>query len=150
MPETHNSAFAHPTQRTSRSKRARFEIFERDGFTCQYCGAMPPDVTLQLDHIHPISKGGADTEDNLTTACRDCNAGKSNRILGAVIPRPDADAEYMRTQQEIAEARMYLEAQTTARFDLHGNRRRCARGLARSYSSLFQRALNGNAGRLDQ
>ena len=28
----------------SLSKKARFEIFKRDGFVCQYCGAHPPKV----------------------------------------------------------------------------------------------------------
>jgi HNH endonuclease len=97
-------------KRASRSKRARFAIFERDLFTCQYCGLRPPDTVLQLDHIHPISKGGEDTEENLITSCVDCNAGKTNRILGAIRPWPDADAQLLATQQEIVEARLYLEA----------------------------------------
>lgn len=33
------------------SKRTRFEIFKRDGFACQYCGAHPPSVLLHVDHI---------------------------------------------------------------------------------------------------
>ena len=96
--------------RTSRSKRARFAIFERDLFTCQYCGLRPPDAVLQLDHIHPLSKGGSDTEENLTTSCVDCNAGKSDRLLGAVTPRPDANMQLLAVQQEVAEARAYLQA----------------------------------------
>ena len=97
-------------KRSSLSKRTRFTIFERDSFTCQYCGNRPPDVTLQLDHIHPFSEGGEDTEENLTTSCMDCNAGKSNRVLGAVIPRPDADVQFLHAQQEISETRRYLES----------------------------------------
>ena len=30
------------------SARIRFEIFKRDQFTCQYCGAHPPAVILQV------------------------------------------------------------------------------------------------------
>jgi hypothetical protein len=99
-----------PKARTSRSKRARFAIFERDLFTCQYCGLRPPDAVLQLDHIHPLSKGGEDTEENLTTSCVDCNAGKSDRVLGAVTVRPDANMQLLAVQQEISEARIYLES----------------------------------------
>ena len=99
-------------KRASLSKRTRFRIFQRDSFTCQYCGVRPPDVVLQLDHIHPVSKGGEDTEDNLTTSCVACNAGKTNKILGLVIPRPDADLQFLEAQQEIAEARRFLEAQS--------------------------------------
>jgi len=58
------------------SKKLRFEILQRDGFTCQYCGAAAPDVVLHIDHIHAVSAGGSDDESNLTTACRDCNLGK--------------------------------------------------------------------------
>ena len=63
------------------SKKLRFEVFKRDGFTCQYCGKTPPDVTLEVDHINPKSKKGKDDINNLTTACFDCNRGKSNIVL---------------------------------------------------------------------
>lgn len=60
------------------SARVRFEIFERDGFTCQYCGAKAPDVELHVDHIVPVSKGGTNDPGNLVTACARCNLGKSD------------------------------------------------------------------------
>ena len=63
------------------SKSGRFKIFERDNFTCQYCGKRPPDAILHVDHIHPKSKNGTDDAFNLTTACADCNLGKKDRIL---------------------------------------------------------------------
>jgi len=62
-------------------KKIRFEVFKRDKFTCQYCGQSAPDVVLQVDHIEPVSKGGADDIINLVTSCFDCNSGKSNRTL---------------------------------------------------------------------
>lgn len=40
------------------SKKTRFEVFKRDRFTCQYCGATPPGVLLHIDHIHPVAEGG--------------------------------------------------------------------------------------------
>ena len=55
-----------------------FEVFKRDGFICQYCGKHPPDITLEVDHINPVSKGGSDDINNLITACFDCNRGKTN------------------------------------------------------------------------
>lgn len=61
--------------------KTRFEVFKRDSFTCMYCGRTPPTVTLEVDHIHPTSKGGSDEIDNLITACWDCNSGKSDRLL---------------------------------------------------------------------
>lgn len=35
------------SKRKSISKKLRFEVFKRDGFTCQYCGRMAPDVVLE-------------------------------------------------------------------------------------------------------
>lgn len=67
--------------RTAISKKLRFEVFKRDAFACQYCGKTPPSVVLELDHVHPVSKGGNNGIDNLLTACFDCNRGKSNRLL---------------------------------------------------------------------
>lgn len=66
------------TKRKQISKRTRFEVLKRDSFTCQYCGKMPPDVTLHIDHIKPVSKGGNNGMLNLVTSCVDCNLGKSN------------------------------------------------------------------------
>jgi hypothetical protein len=61
--------------------RTRFLVMKRDGFRCRYCGKSPANdagVELVLDHIHPWSKGGKTTPDNLATSCVACNAGKSN------------------------------------------------------------------------
>ena len=92
------------------SKSVRFEVFARDAFTCQYCGQRPPDVVLELDHIHPRSKGGSDDLLNLITSCWECNRGKAAKVLSEVAPRPDADLMFLRVQQEIAEARRYITA----------------------------------------
>ena len=67
--------------RTAIPKSVRFEVFKRDKFTCQYCGAAAPDVILEIDHIKPVSKGGKNDILNLVTACKDCNSGKTNREL---------------------------------------------------------------------
>jgi hypothetical protein len=62
-------------------KSIRFEVFKRDSFTCQYCGQKSPDVVLQIDHITPVAHGGDNDILNLVTACKGCNAGKSDRVL---------------------------------------------------------------------
>lgn len=92
------------------SKRKRFEIFKRDGFTCQYCGQRPPEVVLEVDHIEPRAHGGSDDELNLVTSCADCNRGKGSKLLADVKPLPDADLKYLETQQEVAELRRYQQA----------------------------------------
>lgn len=63
------------------SKKLRFEVFKRDSFTCQYCGAKAPDVVLEVDHIKPVAREGSSDIINLITACKICNSGKSDRLL---------------------------------------------------------------------
>ena len=61
--------------------KLRFEVFKRDNFKCHYCGMSAPDVVLNVDHIDPVSNGGENNILNLITSCRDCNSGKSDRLL---------------------------------------------------------------------
>ena len=69
------------TKRKPISKSIRFEMLKRDSFTCQYCGATPPNVVLEPDHIQPVAEGGGNELLNLVTSCFDCNRGKSARLL---------------------------------------------------------------------
>lgn len=68
------------------SKKARFEIFKRDGFSCLYCGATPPAAILQVDHVHAVANGGSNDAGNLVTSCQNCNLGKGATPLG-LVPR---------------------------------------------------------------
>lgn len=77
-------------QRKPLSKKMRFDVFKRDGFQCQYCGSTPPSVVLEVDHVHPVSKGGKNRVDNLLTSCFDCNRGKAAGLL-AVAPQTVID-----------------------------------------------------------
>jgi len=60
-------------------REIRARIFARDDYTCQYCGTR--GVRLECDHIHPVSKGGSHDDDNLATACFDCNRSKHDKTL---------------------------------------------------------------------
>lgn len=71
-------------KRTPIKKKTRFEVFKRDGFTCQYCGATPPEVVLHVDHIIAVVEGGGNGINNLITACESCNLGKGATPLDAV------------------------------------------------------------------
>jgi 5-methylcytosine-specific restriction endonuclease McrA len=55
----------------------RRNVFQRDGHRCQYCGTTREP--LSIDHVLPRSRGGADSWDNVTTACLSCNVRKGNR-----------------------------------------------------------------------
>ena len=54
-------------------------LLEKWGRECVYCEA--EHTPLEIDHIHPRSKGGSDRVSNLTIACHDCNQAKGNRPL---------------------------------------------------------------------
>jgi hypothetical protein len=69
----------------NKSIALRFKILSRDKFSCKYCGRSPKtddSVVLHIDHILPLSKGGTWDESNLLTACRECNIGKNDAIIG--------------------------------------------------------------------
>lgn len=75
------------------SKETRAYVLDRNGFTCQMCGAVagephPYDkgrkTRLHIGHIIDKSEGGTDDASNLRAICSVCNEGASNLTL----PRP--------------------------------------------------------------
>lgn len=56
----------------------RATVFDRDGFTCRYCGEEASRAP-QCDHAVPLSRGGKSVLANLVTACKACNSGKKDR-----------------------------------------------------------------------
>jgi hypothetical protein len=84
------------------SKKARFEVFKRDSFTCQYCGAKAPDVILEVDHIRPVADGGGNDVLNLVTSCSACNSGKGARKLDdrSAVERQRAQLEELQQRRE--------------------------------------------------
>ena len=58
----------------------RFNLFLRDGFACQYCGAKGD---LTFDHVIPRSRGGRTTWENVVASCGPCNLRKGSRTLKA-------------------------------------------------------------------
>ena len=59
----------------------RRNLFQRDNYTCQYCGRRSPVDKLSIDHVQPRSKGGRTTWENCVLACVRCNARKADRTL---------------------------------------------------------------------
>jgi 5-methylcytosine-specific restriction endonuclease McrA len=59
----------------------RFNVFLRDRFCCQYCGARED---LTFDHVIPRSKGGLTTWGNVVAACSPCNVRKADRLPAQV------------------------------------------------------------------
>lgn len=56
----------------------RFNLFLRDEFCCQYCGAKGE---MTFDHVLPRSRGGRTTWDNVVAACSPCNLQKGARTM---------------------------------------------------------------------
>lgn len=76
-----------PAFARSISKETRALVLDRNGFTCQMCGAVAgephPDgsgrkTRLHIGHIVDKSLGGADEPSNLRAVCSVCNEGASN------------------------------------------------------------------------
>ena len=58
-------------------KMTRYEIFNRDRYTCQYCGEQSRHLTL--DHVVPRYRSGQHTWENVVSACVACNRKKAGR-----------------------------------------------------------------------
>lgn len=76
------------------SKETRAFVLDRNGFTCQMCGAVageahPYDASrktrLHIGHVIDKSLGGSDEANNLKAICSVCNEGAANITL----QRPD-------------------------------------------------------------
>ncbi len=52
-------------------------VLNRDNHTCQYCGATGGPLTV--DHVVPVSRGGATSWENCVACCPSCNARKGDR-----------------------------------------------------------------------
>lgn len=66
----------------------RFNLFLRDEFSCQYCGARHD---LTFDHVVPRALGGVTSWENVVAACAPCNLKKGSKTLrqsGMRLRRP--------------------------------------------------------------
>lgn len=77
------SRFLSVRQRTIRRgslpQSLRTLIMDRDGEVCFYCRSKTGP--WEVDHIHPVSKGGDDSPDNLCVACKPCNRAKGAKSV---------------------------------------------------------------------
>ncbi len=61
----------------------RRAVFARDGHRCQYCNGPAESI----DHVHPRSRGGGHTWENVVAACKPCNLSKRDRLLSETSMR---------------------------------------------------------------
>jgi 5-methylcytosine-specific restriction endonuclease McrA len=84
---------AKQSRRRAREKNAFVEtvnrkvVYERDNGICGICGELinlsytaPHRLSVSIDHIIPLSKGGLHTYDNIQIAHYGCNSSKGNRL----------------------------------------------------------------------
>jgi HNH endonuclease len=89
------------------SAAVRIRVMKRDRFTCTYCGVSGSDAELEIDHIHPVSRGGSHHISNLTTSCRACNQKKgAGTLQRAMTQVQKSDAHslvglYLHTHKDI-------------------------------------------------
>lgn len=118
-------------RRKSLGKKLRFDVFKRDGFACQYCGAVPPQAVLWIDHIVPVCDGGSNDIDNLVTACDACNLGKGRTPLDDV-PKSLADKAAETAERE-DQIRGYAQVMAIKRQRIDSG----ARGLAIMFAGHY-------------
>jgi hypothetical protein len=79
-----------PAFARSISKETRALVLDRNGFTCQMCGAVAGEqdlydpsrkTRLHIGHIIDKSAGGDDSPSNLRALCSNCNEGARNLTL---------------------------------------------------------------------
>jgi 5-methylcytosine-specific restriction endonuclease McrA len=92
-----------------KAKMTRYEIFNRDHYTCQYCGKQTRQLTL--DHVMPRYRNGQHTWENVVSACAACNRKKAGRtpqeanmkLIREPLPpqnNPFFTVPYVQTKQE--------------------------------------------------
>jgi 5-methylcytosine-specific restriction endonuclease McrA len=64
--------------RDALSLKVRWDVLKGDNYACVKCGARPPDVELEVDHIIAVARHGTNDLSNLQTLCRPCNQGKKD------------------------------------------------------------------------
>jgi hypothetical protein len=103
------------------SKETRAYVLDRNGFTCQMCGAVagethPYDPTrktrLHIGHIIDKSLGGTDEPANLRAICSVCNEGASN----VTLTRPDLQKLLVQVRRATAQDQIEVLKWLMAKF----------------------------------
>jgi hypothetical protein len=63
----------------------RERVLARAGGKCEWCGSTD---SLEIDHIHPVARGGSAAESNLQVLCSACNAYKTDKVFASPPSAP--------------------------------------------------------------
>src|SRR3954449_3960149 len=83
---------------------SRKNILMRDRYACQYCQKSGNSAQLTLDHVHPRSRGGESTWENLVACCHTCNNRKGSRTpdeAGMKLLRPPRPFSLPTSRQQL-------------------------------------------------
>jgi 5-methylcytosine-specific restriction endonuclease McrA len=69
------------TNTGDRLTKAQIEYLTEVYTHCAYCYTELTSDNTHIDHIHPLSKDGSHSIDNVTLACKDCNRKKNAKTL---------------------------------------------------------------------
>lgn len=102
-------------------------LFKRDGHVCLYCGGDFQGRDLSRDHVTPISLGGADSWNNVVTACKRCNNRKANHqpeqvdmeLLAVPFTPTHAEYIYLQGRRVLADQMRFLLAHFPRTSPLH-------------------------------
>jgi 5-methylcytosine-specific restriction endonuclease McrA len=95
MPEISGAEYQ---QGTLYGYEVREYLLEKFNRSCVYCGST--NAALEIDHVHPRSRGGTDRCSNLVLSCHRCNQAKGNQPLEAFLAKDPDRLERIRKQLE--------------------------------------------------
>lgn len=109
------------------SKETRAYVLDRNGFTCQMCGAVAGEphpfdpsrkTRLQIGHIVDKSMGGGDTAENLKAVCSVCNEGAKNLTLD----RPSVQKLLIQVRRATGADQLQLLKWLLAKYPVQGSK----------------------------
>jgi len=103
-------------------------LFQRDDHLCLYCGHRFSSRHLSRDHVRPSSSGGADTWNNVVSACVRCNNFKAGRtpedagmeLIAVPFTPTHAEYVYLMGRNVLADQMEFLRAHFPRTSPLHG------------------------------
>ena len=67
-------------QRKPIPRKIKAQVWTKTDGRCAYCDVqLNPFDGFEIDHVHPVCKGGTDDIDNLVPSCHTCNQRKGGR-----------------------------------------------------------------------
>ena len=102
-------------------------LFQRDGLLCLYCGNPFHRHDLSRDHVTPVSQDGADSWNNVVSACIRCNTHKAGRtpeeagmqLLAIPFTPTHAEYIYLQGRNVLADQMQFLRSHFPRTSPLH-------------------------------